>query len=212
MTRLSGANYKELGARLKFIATMLLILLPLQAGAQTNSGDRQTTPSTKQADADRPEDLSKRPGFLFAIEGGGGWLSSPAPSPSAYGGVKIGLPPFILDMGYDWAQSRHGFSTEVSGLLPLFRTPGPQKDEKKNYLRVYAEPGLGYRAGGAIGGYGSAKVLMVLFSDHRLTSSSAPWSPFIEVQRRFPFGSPLRGDTRIAIGIMTAICEHCGLD
>ena len=71
---------------------------------------------------------------------------------------------------------------------------------------------LGYRTGGILGGYASAKVMMVLFSDQRLTSMQTKWSPYIEVQRRFPFGSPLQGDNRVAVGIMFAICKDCGLD
>lgn len=97
-------------------------------------------------------------------------------------------------------------------MLPVFRFPGPQKDKAKNYLRVYAEPGAGYRTGGFLGGYASAKVMMVLFSDERLTSLQTKWSPYVEVQRRFPFGSPLQGDNRVAVGIMFAICKDCGLD
>jgi len=45
-----------------------------------------------------------------------------------------------------------------------------------------------------------------------LTSSGTKWSPYIEVQRRFPVDSLLKGDTRVTFGIMMAICEHCGFD
>ena len=75
------------------------------------------------------------------------------------------------------------------------------------------EPGVGYRAGkGHFGGYGSAKVMIAVLSDARLTRSDAAPSPFLEIQRRLPFGSPLRGDTRITIGLMFAVCNHCGFD
>jgi hypothetical protein len=35
-------------------------------------------------------------------------------------------------------------------------------------------------------------------------------SPYVEFQRRFPFGDPLHGDNRIAAGILFALCGHCG--
>jgi hypothetical protein len=54
--------------------------------------------------------------------------------------------------------------------------------------------------------------MIALLSDARLTRSNAPPSPFVEIQRRLPFGSPLRGDTRITIGVLFAACNHCGLD
>jgi hypothetical protein len=56
------------------------------------------------------------------------------------------------------------------------------------YLRIYLEPGVGYHVGGPSGGYGSAKMMMVLFSDSRLTSSDTPASFFVEIQRRVAFG------------------------
>jgi hypothetical protein len=94
-------------------------------------------------------------------------------------------------------------------MLPLFRVPRPLEDKNKKYLKVYAEPGLGYRAGGgAFGGYTSAKVMLALFSDERWGKPM----PYIEVQRRFPFDSPMQGDTRVAIGVMIAMCRHCGAD
>jgi hypothetical protein len=98
-------------------------------------------------------------------------------------------------------------------MLPITRFPRPQADEGRNYVRIYAEPGYGYRNGKpGFGGYGSAKVMIALLSDSRLTRSDAAPSPFLEVQRRLPFGSPLRGDTRIMFGIMVAACNHCSLD
>jgi hypothetical protein len=178
---------------------------------------------------DREQQASGRPlelaWFAHGGEGGGGWSTTPGFSPTAYAGVKLGLPvkltpgtppktlyTFTLDLGYDRMASHSGFSTEISAMLPVFRFPGPQKDKTKKYLRIYAEPGAGYRSGGMLGGYASAKIMMVLFSDLRLTSTATKWSPYVEVQRRFPFSSPLQGDNRAAVGIMFAICKHCGLD
>ncbi len=207
------AKWQEVyAAKLRLVLPLFLLFISLQSAAQTASNKP-------------PEDLSNWLGFLTAAEASGGWSTTPVLSPTAYGGVKLGLPvkltpgnppktlyTFTLDLGYDRMASRNGFSTEVSAMLPVYRFPGPQKDKTKNYLRIYAEPGAGYRAGGLLGGYGSAKVMMVLFSDQRLTSLETKWSPYVEVQRRFPFSSPLQGDNRVAIGIMLAICKHCGWD
>jgi len=64
-----------------------------------------------------------------------------------------------VDLGYDRIQGRNGFSTEISGMAPVLRWPGPQKDESKNFFRVYAEPGFGHRwGGGTFGGHLSGKV------------------------------------------------------
>ena len=203
---------KAYATKLRLVLPLFLLFISMQSAAQTVSNNP-------------PEDLSNWLGLLMAAEGGGGWSATPGPSPTAYGGVKLGLPvkltpgyppktlyTFTLDLGYDRIASRSGFSTEISAMLPVFRFPGPQKDKTKNYLRVYAEPGAGYRAGGSLGGYASAKVMMVLFSDRRLTSLQTKWSPYVEVQRRFPFGLPLQGDNRVAVGLMFAICKDCGLD
>lgn len=44
-------------------------------------------------------------------------------------------------------------------MAPVLRWPGPQKDESKNFFRVYAEPGFGHRwGGGTFGGHLSGKV------------------------------------------------------
>jgi hypothetical protein len=203
---------KAYAAKQRLVLPLFLLCISLQSAAQT-------------ASSKAPEDLSTWLGLLMAVEGGAGWSTTPMLGPTAYGGVKLGLPvkltpgtppktlyTFTLDLGYDRMASRNGFSTEVSAMLPVFRFPGPQKDKTKNYLRIYGEPGVGYRSGGILGGYSSAKVMMVLFSDQRLTSTETKWSPYIEVQRRFPFNSPLQGDTRVAVGIIFAICKDCGLD
>lgn len=186
---------------------LLLLSLSLQSLAQT-SADGKQAPSSKT----KPEDLSRRPGLLLAFESGAGWSLRPNPGVAAYGGVKLGGSGIALDLGYDHIPSHNGFSAEISGMLPVLRFPGPQKDENKNYLRIYAEPGLGLHAGGFVGAYPSAKVMMVLFSDRRLTSSATKWSPFVEVQRRFYLQPGQRGDLRISVGFMWAICEHCGLE
>lgn len=210
--------------------TLFLIVLmagaPLGAAAQTPSATPSPTPvmaSDYSLSQKSAQDISDWLGLIMAAEAGGGWQANSSTAATVYGGVKLGLPFYFrqkpekaydltLDIGYDRVRSNDAASVELSAMLPLFRMPGPQKEDKKNYLRVYVEPGVGYRGGGAIGGFGSVKMMMVLFSDYRLTASSAPASPFIEVQRRFPFVSPLQGDNRISVGLMIAICKHCGLD
>ena len=153
-----------------------------------------------------PYDWSQGPPLVFAAEGGGGVDS--AGQPTSFGGVKVG-DLIVLDLQYDRIQGKSGFTTEGAAMLPLFRVPRPLEDKNKKYLKVYAEPGLGYRAGGgAFGGYTSAKVMLALFSDERWGKPM----PYIEVQRRFPFDSPMQGDTRVAIGVMIAMCRHCGAD
>lgn len=145
---------------------------------------------------------------MMAAQGGGGLLSNPGGS-TAYGGVKFGIYDGILSLGYDRIQAHNGFSIDGSALLPLFRFPGPQRDETKNYLRIYAEPGVGNRIGsGQFGGYLSAKVMVALLSDKRLTGDTWEGSPFIEVERRFPFQALGQGDTRISFGFMLAVTGH----
>jgi hypothetical protein len=193
-------------------ALFILLLLSLQSFAQTQPEDKRPSAIPNKPDAKPAEDISRWPGFLVALEGGSGRFSSSHPGPTAYGGFKIGGAGVTLDLGYDRIPAHNGFSTEISGMLPVIRFPRPQSNELKNYLRIYAEPGVGYRAGGGIGTYASAKVMMVLFSDHKLTSAGSNWAPFIEVQRRFSLQPDQHSDFRIMIGIISAICEHCGFD
>lgn len=216
MSTVSGSSHR-MHCLLIHLTTVLLLL--------QSSSLAQTPQGNTQAEAQHPEELSNWLGLLIAAEGAGGSYSNPSPTPSAYGGVKLGLPvipaggnhpsryfDLTLDLGYDRLKSNNAFAGELSAMLPLIRFPGPQKDENRNFLRVYADPGIGYRAGGIIGGYASAKLMFAVLSDHRLTSNRTLPSPYLEVQRRFPFGSPLRGDNRIAIGLMIAICNQCGLE
>jgi hypothetical protein len=150
---------------------------------------------TGQIDRDGSKDFLT---MMAAVGGGGGWDSTN--QSNAFAGVKVALLfPLSLDLQYDRIQGHSGFSTEGSAVIPLFRVPGFQPFSKKNFVRVYAEPGVGYRAGGApFGGYSSAKVLALLWIPPR----NGDWSPYIEFQRRFPFESPLQGDNRITIGVM----------
>jgi len=211
-----GGTRHDLGLR---AATFLLVLttVPSVCLAQVDRGSSQS---------ETPKERSDWLTFVLAPEAGVGLDSTAAHQSGAMAAVKLGMPVAVrgeyphqtlrtctLDLAYDRMQSRRGFSAELSLMLPITRFPGPQTNEGRNYVRIYAEPGVGYRNGKAgFGGYGSAKVMMALLSDSRLTRSDAAPSPFLEVQRRLPFGSPLRGDTRIMFGIMVAACNHCALD
>lgn len=155
-----------------------------------------------------PHDWSRGPiGLMGAVGGGGGFDSNH--EPTSFAGVKVGVSFASLDLQYDRLQAHSGFSTEVSAVIPVFRIPRFRWDKDMKFVRVYAEPGLGYRAGdGPFGGYSSAKVMAVLLTD----TWSEKWvSPYIEFQRRFPFESPLQGDNRLTIGIMHVSCGACEL-
>lgn len=163
--------------------------------------------------------------LLGAFEGGTGWDSGSTHAPTSQAGLKLGFgiirfgrrPPneimrtLTLDFQFDRSSKRNGFSTEGSLMLPIFRHPGPRSDENSNFLRVYAEPGFGHRSGGGdFGGYASAKVMLVLLTEKRLGLNRP--SPFVEIQRRIPFGSPLSGDNRVTFGLMWALCSDCGVE
>ena len=153
-------------------------------------------------------DYSQGPLSLLLAAGGGGGLDSNH-QPTSFAGVKVGGP-FSLDLQYDRIQGHNGFSTEGSAVVPLFRVPHFRKDKESKFLKLYAEPGVGYRAGGGpFGGYSSAKAMAVLLTD---TWADNWVAPYVEFQRRFPFESPLQGDNRLTIGVMLAVCAHCGLD
>lgn len=160
---------------------------------------------------DRDDDSAGYRSFIAAAGAGGGWGANG--SPTAFAGVKIGGP-ITLNLGYDRLQERSGFTTEGAAVVPLFRLPrfqryvfsGVRENPNRRFVQLYAEPGVGYRAGGGkYGGYSSAGMLFLLFPDDRT-------QPYVEVQRRFPFGGPLDGDTRIALGVMMTLCAHCGLN
>jgi len=156
----------------------------------------------------KPADSSKKLALMLAAQGGGGLLSSPS-SPTAYGGAKIGVDNGVLSFGYDRIQAHNGFSIDLSALLPVVRFPGPQKDESRNFVRIYAEPGVGERIGsGQFRGYLTAKMMVALLSNKRLTGDTWEGSPFLEFERRFSFLAPTQGDTRVSFGFMLAISDH----
>ena len=197
---------------------MLLLCLQEPCSVKTPASAGQLPPPQTTT-----SDLSDHLGFVFAAAVGGGRAAIHRQA-SWFGGIKIGLPvglrgnpaPIVrtvtLDLGYDRIQGRQGFSGELSMMLPIARFPTPPTPDA-TYARLYFEPGVGLRAGGgSFGSYATAKAMLVLFSDDRLTLSNAPPSLFVELQRRFPLTAIGRGDTRVVIGLMIAICNHCGLD
>lgn len=155
-----------------------------------------------------PYDDSK--GFLALIlaAGGGGGVDSTG-KPVSFAGVKVGGP-FAVDLQYDRAQGKNGFSIEGSPVIPLFRVPRFYGGTGK-FVKLYGEPGIGFRAGdGWFGPYASGKVMAALLSD---AWPDHGWGyPYVEYQRRFPFSSPLEGDNRITVGMMVSLCAHCGFN
>lgn len=167
--------------------------------------------AVKSVQLDREDDSAGFRSLILAAGAGGGWDANR--SPTAFAGLKIGGQ-LTLNLQYDRMQGHNGFTTEGAGVLPLFRVPaftryalpGTQANPNEHFLRLYAEPGVGYRAGGGkFGGYTSAGMLFVLFPDDRQ-------QPYVEVQRRFPFGNPLQGDTRVSVGVMVSLCAQCGFE
>jgi hypothetical protein len=200
------------------LVPMLLLCLQEPSSVKPTASTAQRPP----AQITTP-DLSDPLGFVLAADVGGG-RDAIGQQASWFGGIKIGLPvgsrgnpaaivrTVTLDLGYDRIQRRHGFSGELSMMLPVARFPRPQTSDAM-YARIYFEPGAGFRVGGgSFGSYASAKAMLVLFSDDRLTLANAPPSLFVEIQRRFPLTSIGRGDTRVVMGLMIAICNQCGVD
>jgi hypothetical protein len=168
---------------------------------------------------DHPDE-SESFNFVFAWEGGGG--GSAKGVSSVFGGLKIGFECCIkgthpyetgrtitLDIGYDRIAEHDGLSTELSVMLPVVRFPQP-RTTTANYLRVYAEPGVGVRAGERPGIHASAKVLVAFLSDERIFNFKG--SPFVEIQGRIMAPAPHRREVRILAGVIIGLCRHCGLD
>jgi hypothetical protein len=192
----------------KTICVLLILMLALTVSAMGQSVDNSASPAPA---ADKLSDKSNWLDLLLAAEGGGGFFAGPT-QPTAYGGFKAGISNVVLSFGYDRIHGENGFSGELSGMLPVFRFPGPQKNEFSNYVRIYAEPGIGNRSGaGGFGPYLSGKVMVVLLSDNRLRldSDSLPASPYVEYERRFPFQALGQGDNRISFGLMLTLCHSC---
>ena len=140
--------------------------------------------------------------------------------PSLFGGVKVGFGCCVsgkhpnesgrtitLDLGYDRTDARHGFSSELSMMIPVVRFPRP-RSVASNYLRVYAEPGVGLRTGEGLGTYASGKIMLAWLSDQRVFKLEG--SPFVEIQGRLALPGPGRHDIRVVAGAIVGLCKHCG--
>jgi hypothetical protein len=154
----------------------------------------------------RKAPVDQWPGFLdlLFMAGGGADLNS-AYQPSGFAGTRLGGA-ITLDLKYDAIQGKSGFSTQGTGVLPLFRFPGPREDQNKKFVKLYAEPSVGYRAGGGPFGFYTSAGLLALFLPE---GKVAMPMPYIEFERRFPFNSPLGGDNRISVGVAIAFCQGC---
>jgi hypothetical protein len=161
--------------------------------------------------------------LVVALTGGGGSDSRSPHRATQYGGLKIGLGCCVrgthptergdtvtLDIGWDRLRSRNAVSFEMSLMTGVLRFPRPVLNQSRRLVRVYAEPGIGVRAGGGSFAYFSAKAMIAFMSDEQISRFAG--GPIVEIQRRFPFGELTRGDTRILIGVMAPLCKHCGFD
>jgi hypothetical protein len=203
--------------RLSMLLLLAALFTPATSRAQALPGPEKRQPYVGHPDESESFDL------VLGINGGGGFDSSSRRRPGGSAGIKLGQGCCVrgkhplehaltmtLDLGYDRFRSRNGVSGEFSVMIPVIRFPNPGTNEAKKFIRVYAEPGAGVRAGGGAFAYYSGKAMIALMSDRQISAFSG--SPILEVQRRFPMTSPLRGDTRVMIGIMYPLCKHCGID
>lgn len=204
------------------LSTLLLLgasFTPAPSQAQIPAGFEKRVPYVYVGHADESESFD----LVMGINGGGGLDSSSPRQPSEYAGIKLGSGCCVrgkhpiehaltvtFDLGYDRLRGRNGISAQFSVMIPVIRFPSPGTNVAKRFIRVYAEPGAGVRAGGGEFAYYSGKAMIALMSERQISAFSG--APVLEVQRRFPFTSPLHGDTRLMIGIMHPLCKHCGFD
>lgn len=198
---------------------LLLALSLMQAGQDCPPLAPSPGLPVARVPVDHPDE-SESFELVFALNAGGG--TSAQGNPSLFGGLKIGFGCCIsgkhpndtgrtitLDLGYDRTESHNGFSSEVSVMIPVVRFPRP-RSKASNYLRVYAEPGVGARAGKGFGTSASGKVMLAWLSDQRIFKLEG--SPFVEIQGRLTLFAPHRRDVRILAGAIVGLCKHCGFD
>jgi hypothetical protein len=144
----------HVSANWRWVLLLVLGCAPRICFAQGTTEAAQTTAKTN------PEELSDFLSTVLAMDGAAGFDANRPSGPTLFGGVKIGLPVGLkggypatllrtvtLDLGYDRMQSRGAVSAELSMMLPMGRFAGPDTKHAK-YVRVYAEPGAGYRVAG----------------------------------------------------------------
>ena len=198
---------------------LLLALTLTQAGQDCPSPAPRPRPFDTRAAASGHPDESESFEFVFAWEGGGG--------KDALGSESLRRLEDRIRVLHqreapqrhrtdDHGRSRlrptdshHGYSSELSVMIPVVRFPRPRSAES-NYLRIYAEPGVGVRTGKGLGTYASGKVMLAWLSDQRVLKLGG--SPFVEVQGRLMGHGPYRHDIRIIAGAIVGLCKHCGFD
>jgi len=161
--------------------------------------------------------------LVLGLVGGGGADTRSPHRATQYGALKVGLgcctrgkhpnergETVTMDIGWDRLRGRSAASVEMSLMVAVARFPRPLPNQSRRFVRLYAEPGVGVRAGGGSFAYYSAKAMIAFMSDDQILKFAS--GPIVEIQHRFPFGSLSRGDTRILIGVMAPLCKHCGFD
>lgn len=195
----------------------LIVLSLVQAAAQDPPQKPSgPPPAVAPAAPVRHPDESESFELVFGLLGGGGTSTRGA---SWFGGLKVGAGcctrgkhpnekgrTITLDLGYDRVGTGDAFSAELSAMIPVVRFPRP-RSEASRYLRGYAEPGVGVRAGGDFGAYASGKVMLAFLSDERIFKAAD--SPFVEIQVRVALADMRRRDVRILAGAIMTLCRHC---
>ena len=161
--------------------------------------------------------------MVLGLAGGGGIDAGSPQRATQFGALKLGLgcctrgthpnergEVVTMDVGWDRLRGRSAASFEMSLMVGVVRFPRPLPNQSRRFVRLYAEPGVGVRAGGGSFAYYSAKAMIAFMSDDQILKFAN--GPIVEIQHRFPFNSLSRGDTRILIGVMAPLCRHCGFD
>lgn len=202
-----------------FSTWLLLAALLTPAPSRAQALPEKAQPPVSVGHPDESESFD----LVLGINGGGAFDTGSLRRPVEYAGIKLGTGCCVrgkhplehaltvtFDLGYDRLQARNGVSGELSVMIPVIRFPNPGTNEAKKFIRIYAEPGAGVHTGGGAVAFYSGKAMIALMSDRQL--SAFGWSAILEIQRRFPVMSPLRGDTRMMIGIMYPLVKHGGID
>jgi hypothetical protein len=158
--------------------------------------------------------------IVLGLVGGGGADAGSPHRATQYGALKVGAgcctrgkhpnergETVTMDIGWDRLRGRSAVSFEMSLMVGVVRFPRPLPNQSRRFVRVYAEPGVGVRAGGGSFAYYSAKAMIAFMSDDQILKFAN--GPIVEIQHRFPFNSLSRGDTRILVGVMAPLCKHC---
>jgi len=152
----------------------------------------------------RKELDDSRGSFDLMFAANGSFAPGPGNQPDIAAGGRIGRI-ISLDLNYDCIQGHSGFSVQNTAILPVLRYPQFKPGVRQKFVKLFIEPGVGYRFGqGPFGPYTSARALPLL------TSHWTYGTPYVEFQHRFPFGNPWEGDNRVTVGYMMAIPQGRG--